>query len=561
MGLINLGQEGDPILTRLVDEDKVPWYRKKNLRILYFLLYPTCMGIEITSGFDSQLINGLQLVPKWLQYFGTPVKGKAGTYEVVGPLLGIVSASYSLGAIIGVPVVPWVAQLVGRRWSIFLGSCVMCIGALIQGFAQNAAMYIIARMLLGFGIIFCIVSGSAMLGELSYPKERAKMTSMFNASYFVGQIIAAGIVVRTSAIKTDWGWRLPSLLQMVPSLMQMAFVFFLPESPRYLISKDRREEAFDILCHYHAEGDRDSLFVKAEMAQIETTIKIELEAAKLSWMDMVNTPGMRRRTFIASAMGVYTQWSGNTLISFYLGKILGMIGYTDTYTKTMINLGNTGWSLINGTIIALYAPRFPRRKMFLIGATGMLCVYIGWTVGMSYAMDAVAHKKNNKGAGIAVLFFIYFYSLWYNIGNNALTYTYLVELFPYAERSRGIAIEQFWGRSAAFFTNFVNPIGMDNAGWKYLLMYIATILCEILTIWFFYPETYGRTLEELAFLFEDRDKADRAVSAVEKTIHFGSADDKPVGEIGMNPIGDHGVEVEHLAEVPDKSNTDKVKEG
>lgn len=74
-----------------------------------------------------------------------------------------------------------------------------------------------------------------------------------------------------------------------------------------------------------------------------------------------------------------------------------------------------------------------------------------------------------------------------------------MELFPYAERSRGISIEQFFGRSAAFFTNFVNPIGMDNAGWKYLIMYIATILCEILTIYFFYPETQGRTLEELAF--------------------------------------------------------------
>lgn len=104
----------------------------------------------------------------------------------------------------------------------------------------------------------------------------------------------------------------------MPSRMiatDMILCSFLPESPRYLISKDRREEAFDILCHYHAEGDRDSVFAKAEMAQIETTIKIELEAAKLSWFDMLRTPGMRRRTFIASAMGLYTQWSGNTLIS------------------------------------------------------------------------------------------------------------------------------------------------------------------------------------------------------------------------------------------------------
>lgn len=55
----------DPILTRLANEDKVPWYKKPNLRLLYLLLFPTCMGIEMTSGFDSQLINALQIVPTW----------------------------------------------------------------------------------------------------------------------------------------------------------------------------------------------------------------------------------------------------------------------------------------------------------------------------------------------------------------------------------------------------------------------------------------------------------------------------------------------------------------
>jgi hypothetical protein len=65
MGLIDLGREADPVLTRIVDEDKVRWWKKPNLRFLYLLLYPTCMGIEITSGFDSQMINGLQLVTAW----------------------------------------------------------------------------------------------------------------------------------------------------------------------------------------------------------------------------------------------------------------------------------------------------------------------------------------------------------------------------------------------------------------------------------------------------------------------------------------------------------------
>ncbi len=90
---------------------------------------------------------------------------------------------------------------------------------------------------------------------------------------------------------------------------------FLPESPRYLISTERREEAFDILCHYHSEGDRESLIVKAEMAQIETTIRIEMDASKQSYLDLFRTSGMRKRTLLGMMLGLFTQWSGNTLIS------------------------------------------------------------------------------------------------------------------------------------------------------------------------------------------------------------------------------------------------------
>jgi len=85
-------------------------------------------------------------------------------------------------------------------------------------------MYIFARWCLGFGIPFCIVAGSALMGELAYPKERPIMTSLFNALYFVGSLIAAGITFGTQEIKNDWSWRIPSALQAAPSLVQIAFV-------------------------------------------------------------------------------------------------------------------------------------------------------------------------------------------------------------------------------------------------------------------------------------------------------------------------------------------------
>jgi hypothetical protein len=75
----------------------------------------------------------------------------------------------------------------------------------------------------------------------------------------------------------------------------------------------------------------------------------------------------------------------------------------------------------------------------------------------------------------------------------------MVEIFPYAERSRGISVEQFFVRGAGFFTTYINPISLDGARWKYLIMYIVMIFMKILAIYFFYPETQGRTLEELAF--------------------------------------------------------------
>ena len=85
-------------------------------------------------------------------------------------------------------------------------------------------MYIFARMLLGFGIVFCIISGSSLIGELGHPKDRDTLTSLFNSSYFIGAIVAAAIALKTSDIKNDWSWRVPSLLQMCPSIIQISTV-------------------------------------------------------------------------------------------------------------------------------------------------------------------------------------------------------------------------------------------------------------------------------------------------------------------------------------------------
>ncbi len=119
---------------------------------------------------------------------------------------------------------------------------------------SQVAMFLVARLLLGMGIPFCISGASQLIAELAYPREAGVLNGLFNESWYAGAIIAAGTTLGTFSRTDDWAWRIPSLVQAVPSLLQLTFIWWVPESPRWLLSKDRADEAFDILAHYHAEG-------------------------------------------------------------------------------------------------------------------------------------------------------------------------------------------------------------------------------------------------------------------------------------------------------------------
>jgi MFS family permease len=232
-----------------------------------------------------------------------------------GALLGLISAAFSIGAVIAIPVVPYVNDRFGRKHSITFGSAILLVGVVTQTASINIAMFLVARIVLGLGIPFCINGASQLIAELTYPRHTAVLNGLFNESWYVGAIIAAGVTLGTFSMPNDWAWRIPSLLQIIPSLLQVIFIWFIPESPRWLVSRDRSDEAFEILVAYHGEGDRDSPLVAAEFAEIQATVRNEMENSKRRWVELLQTPGNRRRTLIAACVGMFSQWSGNGLVS------------------------------------------------------------------------------------------------------------------------------------------------------------------------------------------------------------------------------------------------------
>jgi Na+/melibiose symporter-like transporter len=343
------------------------------------------------------------------------------------------------------------------------------------------------------------------------------LTSLFSVSYFFGQITAAGICFGTNDITSNWGWRIPSLLQIAPPMLQLCFVFFVPESPRWLVARDRSQEAMETLVKYHAEG-RESEFVKAELAQIQSTLRIEMQNTRRSWLDLGATAGMRRRLLTTCILGLFTQWSGSTLISYYLGDLLQIIGKDSSHFKQTINVSLSCWSLVCSFTASMLVRRFKRRHMYLACTASLLVVFSSYTVSMERAITAKEAGKVNDAAGTASIFLLFAYSPAYCLALNTVTYTYLVEIWPYAERSRGIAIFQLFARCAEFFTTFVNPIGLANISWRYFLTYCCFLAFEVAFVYFYFPETSGRTLEEATFLFEDeKSSAEKAILEVENS--------------------------------------------
>lgn len=265
----------------------------------------------------------------------------------------------SVGSFIGVFFAPYFTDNYGRKKAIFIGSIIILAGVVIQSAAVNGkfytskthlfdygyltnflcfiivGMFIAARGILGFGIAITGNAAPTLVVELAHPKFRGTITGLYNTTWYVGAIIAAWVTYGTININNTWAWRIPSMLQALPSLLQVAAVGFMPESPRWLVSRGRDEEARAILTRLHGNGDPEDEVVRLEFAEIKEAITMEQAVSKRQWKELIATPGNRMRTFICVCVGFFSQWSGNGITSYYMTPMLIGIGIQDQHMITL----------------------------------------------------------------------------------------------------------------------------------------------------------------------------------------------------------------------------------
>ncbi|EXJ68776.1 uncharacterized protein A1O5_07707 [Cladophialophora psammophila CBS 110553] len=470
---------------------RVKWWKSSTMRWLYFYIF-ALICTNTANGYDNSMMNGLQSLPLWQTYFNHPR----------GSILGLFNCVMSAGALAGLLFVPFMLDGLGRRTTLTIGASIMLVGVALQSAAQSFGMFVGARFILGFGDIIVNCASPLLIAEIAPAQDRALLVTIQAANYQSGAFIAAWVTYGTLKINSNWAWRAPSLIQGVFTVWMLAVVWFMPESPRYYINKDKSEKAMQVLAKYHADGNEHDEVVQIEYTEISTALALEKQQKKTSsFLDFFKTKGNRRRLIILISVGLFSQWSGNGLISYYLNLVLDNIGITDPNQQLLINGGITTFSLVTNVGFSFFVDKWGRRPIYLISTVGSLVSWVIWTI---LAERYTATKQLAYGKGN--LAFIFIYTLFYNF-KSGLIASYTTEILPYNLRAKGFTIMEYALYGALFFNQYVNPIAMNALGWKYYIVYCVFLLFEVFVIYFFYAETKYLPLEEITKIFDGEDVA------------------------------------------------------
>jgi MFS family permease len=238
-----------------------------------------------------------------------------------------------------------------------------------------------------------------------------------------------------------------------------------------------------------------------EMDEITRALDADAEAKNTTWSTLIK-PKNRRRIMITAMLGFFSQWVGNSVVSYYLTLVLDTVGVTNPETQTLINGLLQLFNLVAAVCAGLLVDKLGRRALWNWSGIGMLVSFVIWTAcSARFALT----ENPSSGLGYAVIVFIFIYFFHYDIAYTPLVLAYPTEILQYSIRSKGLSLELGIIYSSLVVLSFVNPIALDAIGWKYYILFCCIIAVSVVANWFLLPETRNRSLEEISELFDKRE--------------------------------------------------------
>ncbi|RCI07325.1 hypothetical protein CU098_014023 [Rhizopus stolonifer] len=448
--------------------------------LLYSVACFASLG-QFLFGYDQGVMSGILVNDRWLQLFGFP----SSTIQ------GLIIAIFELGAWFTTYPTSWFMDKIGRRWTILIGASIFIVGGAVQTGSNNLAGMLLGRLIAGFGIGFLSTVLPVYTAELSRAHNRGRVTVLGMSINMFGYMASEFIDYGFSFVDSDWSFRGPLLLQVAFALILAIGTLALPESPRFLVSKDRDEIALKTLADMHGKP-KDNPDVLEEFDQIKSTLELEAKLGEPTWGEMFTR--YTKRSFIGIAVQSLGQLCGINIVTYYAPKMYEAV--LGPGNRTILFAGFTALVYFCGALISsLLVDRVGRRPLFMCGNFFMVI----WLVLMA-VFNKVALGLTSS---ILVIVFTMIYVGTFGITWACVDWLYPAEIFPFRTRAKGMSLAV----SANWLSNFAiglwTPPLLDQIGWATYIFYAAWNFVAFVVVYLWFVETKGKTLEEIDAVFND----------------------------------------------------------
>lgn len=376
----------------------------------------------------------------------------------------------------------------------------MTIGAILQISSYSTAQMIVGRIVGGIGNGLNTATAPVWQTETSQVAWRGKLVVIELIMNIAGFSMSNWITYGFSYINGPVSWRFPLAFQLVFIIILFVTVPWLPESPRWLIAHGYEDEAFSILADLEKKDTNDP-FILAQHKEIVFTVQYERENSP-KWSELLRgkTGGKAgthtiRRLILGAGTQFMQQFAGINVTSYYLPTVLiSSVGLSEELARLLAACNSISYLLFS--LIGIpNVERWGRRKMLMYAAAGQFFSYLMITIllGLNEQPD-FGPKKQVASASVA---FFFLYYVFFGIGFQGVPWLYPTEINSLAMRTKGAALGTATNWMANFIVVEITPIGIQTLGWRFYIIWVVFNLSFVPTVYFFYPETAARTLEDL----------------------------------------------------------------
>lgn len=438
---------------------------KGNYRFVVVAAVITAIG-GLLFGYDTGVISGAILFIR-------------DAFSLSSTAQEIVVSAVLIGAVIGASVSGILADKYGRRIMIIVASIIFGVGAIFTALTPEVYSLIAGRIVVGIAIGMASFIAPLYIAEVAPYNIRGALVSLNQLAITIG-IVVSYLVDFVFAPSGGWRWMLG--LAVVPSIILGVGMYFMPYSPRWLLSKGFSDRAKDVL-----EKIRGTTLVGDEIAEIKSSLAAERES---KWSDLLD-PAIRRALIIGIGLAIFQQLTGINTVIYYAPTILLFAGLQSAAVSILATAGIGVINVLLTIVAILLIDRIGRRPLLIGGLVGMVISLM--LLGLSFALPGLS-----SSLGILAIISLMLYVGSFAIGLGPVFWLMISEIYPLKIRGRAMSTATVvnWGMNlvvAITFLSLIQLLGTPGTFWLYGIISIIAIIF----VYFRVPETKGRSLEEI----------------------------------------------------------------